>query len=101
MRPRFGLGLGNPASRAPTYMGYPRSPSLEACDARWRVCVLGLLAEVNFQEAVGGFEAARPRAQRLRRELPQEDVVFNERPRILSTYCMPGTLVYVQIESSQ
>lgn len=59
-------------------MGYLRSPSLEACDARWRVCVLGLSAEVNFQEAVGGFEAARPKARRLRHELPQEDVVFKE-----------------------
>lgn len=66
MRPR----LGNPASRAPTYMGYPRNPSLEPCEATWRGAPWDLLAEVNFQEAVGGFEPAEPRARRFRHVLP-------------------------------
>lgn len=36
----------------------------------WRGAPWDLLVEVNFQEAMGGFEPAEPRALRLRHVLP-------------------------------
>lgn len=66
MRPKFDLGLGTPASRVPTYIGYLRSPSVQVSVARWRGSALGLIGRANFQEAVGA--SSESRAQRLRCE---------------------------------
>lgn len=61
MRPRFDLGLGTPTSRAATYMGHARSPSLDVCVARWK----GLFPRTDwqspaFQEAVAASSLLSP-----------------------------------------